>query len=461
MNGTSHLMLLTSDRVRRLFLCVVFGASVVGYADAALAQYSSGIPSIGSGAPSEPPTSPPVYTPLPTGQGIASIGPFLLSPTLDLSTFYNSNLYSSPVNPLAGPGFRIRPGFLADWDTGIHDLKLYGNIDSEIYPTLNSANNTFNRQAGVVDTYSPLPDLTFSAQGDYTHSSLAAVVASSLPSPIASPAAPAPVGAAGIVALQQLAVNPNDTFTATFTAAKQFTHAFVNVGTTLLRTQYQNTPTQDFDQGAYYGSGGAWITPQFFVFADGIDANSVPAVGLIANSYRARAGIGSAQIGLFQGSVYYGSQGTSLDGDGKAGGDIYGAVLSFYPTAQWNMSVEFDELLNRSDISATSQFALGGLTLAATAVPTSSSVRSTNISYRTNYTLSPQTSLYAVVSDDRISYLSMPRLDDAWFAAAGVMYHATDHLSLSFDYQYSRLISTQPNTSFTQNLVSLGAHYRY
>jgi len=433
---------------------------VVAYANTALAQYG-GVGPVGTGTPQEPPLSPPVDTPLPTGQGMLTIGPFLLSPILDTYTLYNSNLYSSTTNRLQGPAFRIRPSLLADWDTGIHDIKLYGNIDSDIYPTLNGANDTFNRQAGAIDTYSPLRDLTFTAQFDYSHSSLATLVSSALPSPITSIATPAPVGAAGVVALQQLQINPNDTFTATFDANKQFNRSFLNVGGTFLRTQYQNTPGQDFDQGAYYASGGAWITPQFFAFGDAIDANSVPSVGLIANSYRARAGIGSAQIGLFQGSVYYGHQGTSLDGDGSAGGDIYGGVVSYFPTPAWNMSVQVDRLRNRSDITATTQFSLAGLSLSAVPVGTSSSVQITDIAYRTNYALTSQINLYAVVSDDRISYFNMPRLDNSWLTAAGVTYQATEQLSLSLDYQYSRYLSTAPGNSFTQNLVSLGAHYHF
>jgi len=69
--------------------------------------------------------------------------------------------------------------------------------------------------------------------------------------------------------------------------------------------------------------------------------------------------------------------------------------------------------------------------------------------------------LYAVFSDDRISYFDMPRLDNPWLTAAGVTYQVTEQLSLSLDYQYSRFLSTAPGNSFTQNLVSLGLHYHF
>src|SRR5215475_2028255 len=103
MNGTPHLMWPTSDRIRRSFLCVVFSACVVGYANAAFAQYASSIGPVSTGAPQGPPLTPPVDIPLPTGQGMLSIGPFLLSPVLDTYTLYNSNIYSTPANRVQGP----------------------------------------------------------------------------------------------------------------------------------------------------------------------------------------------------------------------------------------------------------------------------------------------------------------------------------------------------------------------
>ncbi len=492
MNGTAHLMWLTSDRVRRLVLCVISSACVVGYANTALAQYVSPGGGFGGGysggyggggyatgqaggGVDEPPLSPPVDRQLPTGQGMLSIGPWLLSPALDISTFYNSNIYGSTTNRLSGPGFRINPSLLADWDTGIHDIKLYGNIDSAIYPTLNPVNDTFNRQAGVIDTYSPLTDLTFSAQGNYAFNSLTSVIPGrALPSPIISPANPLLPGAAGFVVAnpflpgaagfavpQQSVVNPNQTFSASFNAAKQFNRAFLNVGGTILRQEFQNTPTQNYDQGAYYGNGGAWITPLFYAYADAIDSNTVPVVGSISNSYLARVGIGSAQIWLFKGSVYYGHQGTSVDGDGKAGGDIYGGVLQFFPTPLWDMNVRVDRVRNLSDITGATNFGLAGLAFAAAPVATSSSVQVTSVAGQTNYRLSDQTSLYASVSNVRTSFFNEPLVENSWFVGAGVTYQARDNLSLTLNYTYTRFLSTQPNSNFTTNIVTLGTHYSF
>jgi hypothetical protein len=392
-----------------------------------------------------------------------SIGPFLLTPSLDTSTFYNSNIYSSTTNRLSGPGFEITPSLLAGWNTGIHNIQLYGNIDSDIYPTLPSINNTFNRQAGATYTYSPLPDLTFTANGNYAFSSTASVIPGrAIPSPIISPANPLLPGAAGIItAPQQFVVSPNQTFTGTFNAVKVFNRSYLDAGGTILRQEYLNTPTQNYDQGAFFVGGGAWLTPLFYTYAQAVDSNAVPVVGSITNSYAARAGIGSARIGLFQGSAYFGHQGTSVDGDGKAGGDIYGGVLNFYPTDQWNMKVSVDRVRNLSDIAAATNFALAGLAFSISPVSTNSSVQSTSITGQTNYRLSPQTNLYASVSNVHTSFFNSPIVDTSWYVAAGVTHQVTEKLSLSLNYSYAHFLSTQPNNNTTQNIVTLGSHYNF
>ena len=73
----------------------------------------------------------------------------------------------------------MKPNLLADFNTGIYETSIYGNIDSKIYPTLNLSNDTFNRQAGILQKYSPLPDLLFTAQGNYAYSTNANVLLNS------------------------------------------------------------------------------------------------------------------------------------------------------------------------------------------------------------------------------------------------------------------------------------------
>ena len=456
-----------SDWMPGLAFGLALTACLVGNSGAALAQASTGQPQVGTGAPSAPPLDPPVERAL--ASGTLSIGQWLLSPTLDLYTLYNSNIQSSPVLDLKSSGFHYHPALQAEMDTGIYDTKLYGNVDSTLYPTQNEL-NTFNRQAGVFETYAPLRDLTFSAHVDYTHNTNANVVITSIPAPITSPATPAPQGAAGVIATQQTTVNPNDNYTATVSAYKEFNRAFLRLGSTITLTQYEmasSSTSPNYYKEIYNGGAGFWFSPILYAFADAIDTNTIPAVGLVSNSYLARSGIGSAQIGLFQGSVYYGQQGTAVDqGGGTAGGDIYGGILSFFPTSVWTMSLSVDRLRNRSDITGNTPGAGGlpglpGLALSASNVTTASSTQITTIAYKSDYTFSQQTSAHVVVSDSRIAFLDMSRVDNSWLASAGIRHQVRDNLSLTLDYNYTRYISEEPLTSFNRSLVTAGAHYKF
>jgi Putative beta-barrel porin 2 len=465
------MMRMALHRMPRAALCFALGVCLFGSVDAAFAQYSTGQPQVGTGAPSAPPVDPPTERPLASGSGMLSIGQWLLSPTLDVYTLYNTNIQSSPTIDLKSSGFHYHPALQAELDTGIYDTKLYGNIDSILYPTQNEL-NTFNRQAGVYETYAPLRDLILTAHVDYTHNTLANVVITSIPTPITSPATPAPEGAAGVIATQQTVVNPNDNYTATVGAYKEFDRAFLRLGSTIVLTQYENASTSssssstspNYYKEIYNGGGGFWFSPILYAFADAIDTNTIPTVGLVSNSYLARSGIGSAQIGLFQGSVYYGQQGTAVDqGGGTAGGDIYGGTVSYFPTSAWNMSLSVDRLRNRSDIIGNTPGAGGlpGLALSASNVTTASSTQITTIAYKSDYTLSQQTSAHVVVSDSRIAFIDMPRVDNSWLASAGIRHQVRDNLSLTLDYNYTRYISDQPLTSFNRSLVTAGAHYKF
>jgi opacity protein-like surface antigen len=457
MNGFRHLMLrMASDRMRGLALCLALSICVFGHADPVLAQVG------------QPPLDPPGDRALASGP--ISIGQWFLTPSLDVSTLYNSNIQSSTTNRQAGAGFHYHPALQGEFDTGIYDTKLYGSFDSTIYPT-HTPLNTFNPQAGAIETYAPLRDLIFTTQVDYNHQTNAAVVVNSIPSPIiTSPANPAPQGATGVVTIQQTTVNPNDNYTATASVYKEFNRAFLKLGSSIALTQYEQSTSAtspNYYKEIYNGSGGFWFTPFLYAFADAVDANTIPAVGLVSNSYLARGGVGSDQIGLFQGSVYYGNQGTAVDqGGGVASGNVYGGTISYFPSSAWTMSVSVDRIRNRSDISGLTPGASGlpglpGLSISLGSVTTASSTQVSTITYRSNYTFSEQISGFVVASDSRISFLDMPRVDNSWAASAGLLYNPRNNLSLTATYAYTRYISEQPLTSFNQSLVTLGAHYNF
>ena len=472
MNGCLYLLLGSqSGRTRSLLFCASVTLYLATRFDIAMAQ---SVPSAGG----PPPLLPPQVAPLPTGDQSLALGQWLISGAVGVSTFYDLNIYQSTTPPiLHGPGFEIQPRVLADYNTGIYETSIYGNIDSKIYPTLDSSNDTFNRQAGILQKYSPLPDLLFTAQGNYAYSTNAIVLlnsttpaAPSIPSPIVSPANPALPGAAGVAANAQTIVDPNDTYTASANVYKEFNRAYAAFGGSITDTTYETTPSANFNLAAYHGSGGIWFSPLFYAFANGAQGFYSPAVGVSSTSYFAKGGIGSDRIGFFQGSIYAGEQATTVaDNGGQAAGDIYGGAISYFPIDAWNMTFSVDRLRNISNITAATSQALGGgiggspsgaaggLALSGAAISANTSAEITTLAYRTNYSFSAQTTAFGIISVTPIAYLGTSRVDYSWFGSIGIRHQLRENLSLTFAYNYTRyefrgvaVAQLQPRLSFAR-----------
>jgi len=407
-----------------------------------------------------PPVGPPVDLPLPTGSGTLSAGDWILSPQLGLYTLYDTNVHSSPTNALSGPGFRFHPSLMAENNSGIYDTRFYGSIDSKVYPTLPYQENTFDKRAGFVQTYSPTTDLVFKAEGDYAHSTTTNVVQESLASPIVSGGGSQ--GAAGVTGEQQTVVKPNDVYTLTGSMYKEFNRAFVTVGGVLQSEIFSTDQTSNYNRASYHGAGGFWFSPILYAFGDGIQSFTSPETGAPSNYFRARAGVGTAQLGFFHGTIYYGQQGSEVNGGGSAGGDIYGGDIIFVPNANLNMSFAVSRLRNISNITSGATQGLGGLEFSGVGVTAGTSVQSTVLAFKADYIISPQTTSFLVVTDTLLAHLSgPPGTDKTWLVSVGIDHSLSEHLSVAFSYNYTQYLSETPNSSYTRNLVTAGAHYRF
>jgi len=125
------------------------------------------------------------------------------------------------------------------------------------------------------------------------------------------------------------------------------------------------------------------------------------------------------------------------------------------------MSFAVDRYRNISNITGTSNLAQGGLGLAGAGISASESTQSTAYTFRSNYQFSEQTTVFGVVSDTHIDFIGQPWVVNSWLASMGIRHQLRQNVSLTFDYQYIRYISNQPLTSFTRNLVSVGAIYSF
>ena len=254
------------------------------------------------------------------------------------------------------------------------------------------------------------------------------------------------------MAEQQTVVKPNDIYTLTGSMFKEFNRAFVTFGGVLQSEIFSTDPMSNYNRSSYHGAGGFWFSPILYAFGDGIQSFTNPETGAPSNYFRARAGVGTAQLGFFQGSIYYGQQGSEVKGGGSAGGDIYGGDIIFIPNANLNMTFAVSRMRNISNITSGATQGLGGLDLSGVAVTAGSSVQSTVLAFKADYIITPQTNAFLVLSDTLLAHLSGPAMvDKTWLASVGIEHNLSDHLSVTFSYNYTRYLSEAPNSSYIRN----------
>ena len=146
---------------------------------------------------------------------------------------------------------------------------------------------------------------------------------------------------------------------------------------------------------------------------------------------------------------------------GTAGGDVYGAKISYYPTPAWTITATIDETINISSQTAVSTQALTLPANTPIQVPLSSSTRITNTSVNALYTISPQWKAVGTFGYTRTEYIDSPRLDNAWLADVVLSYDIWRNMTLTWEYQYSSIVSNAAFTSAKRNMVTMSANYRF
>src|ERR1700677_253264 len=180
MSGSQSSMLYKGSILSRTFVRSAFGALFL-MASIPLACAQTALPqSFGLSGP--PPLDVP-FNRLPARDPNAiAVDGWLLYPTLRLYSLYSDNLFLSPTSPITAPGFGVTPGLVAVWSNGIHTTTLYGNIDSQGYPTDNDV-NTLDGRAGFTQKYEAMRDLIFTVNGNYAHQTWATGLQSSIQTP--------------------------------------------------------------------------------------------------------------------------------------------------------------------------------------------------------------------------------------------------------------------------------------
>jgi hypothetical protein len=419
------------------------------------------------------------------------IGGWLLYPSIRVYSLYSDNLFLSPTAPIKALGLGTSPSLTAQWTNGIHTTTLYANFDTEDFPTDNTI-NTFNREATVTQKYAPLPDLTFTVLGDYTHQTISSGLTNSIPNTISNPPSTPTRLANGDIALPNgqivspsgqivgqtspvvayngiTLVNPYDQYTGTATVSKIFNRGILTLSGSLADTNYE-TPQgtgpaafTSFTTKTFTETGAFWLGPVLYAYSNGAFSLRANNEGANANSdaYRVVGGIGTRQFGEFRSSLYFGYQGSEVQNSGTAGGEVYGGKISYYPTPAWTLTATIDETINiSSQTSASSQ----ALTLPANTpiqIPLSSSTRIINTSVEALYTISPQWRAAGTFGYTRTEYIDSPRLDGAWLADLTLNYDIWRNMTLTWEYQYTSIVSNAALTSAQRSLFTMSANYRF
>ena len=319
-----------------------------------------------SGLAQEPPTAVPAGGP-PSSIGATPFYGWLLYPTLDLFTQQSNNYFLNPQSKISGWGFGESPSLTAEWSNGIHTTTLYGTFTHIDYPTQNEI-NTNDGEATFTQRYAPLRDLSFTFLGDYSHHTIAAGLLSSIPTAITTPSTQVlpngntvlpngqivsptgqivgQTGAALAVGTVASVVNPYDQYTASAQVDKIFSDGAFSLNDTLRQTDYEQNPSQNFSSNAVSGNTSFWLGPVIYAYMNGTYARNDPTNSTSSQVYQVAGGLGTRQLGLFRVSAYYGHQGSDSDGSPWAGGEVYGAALTYYPTQIWTVSMQVDRTIN-------------------------------------------------------------------------------------------------------------------
>jgi hypothetical protein len=427
----------------------------------------------------EPPTTIPAGGPPAVGDGIP-FNSWILFPTLDLVSQYSNNYFLSPQAPISSWGFGISPKLTAEWSDGIHTTTIYGSVNGRVYPTENEI-NALDEEATLTQNYAPLRDLNFTLTTDYTHQTIASGLTSSIPNPVQSTATTllpngntvlpngtivSPTGEfvgqtnPALVVNGISVVNPFDQYTASGSVQKIFGYGIATVGASLTKANYTEQSIDDFTAKTFTENLAFWLGSVFYAYSNGVySLRSSAPPNPDSTIYRVVGGIGTRQVGLFSASAYIGHQGS--EESGTAGGNVYGGMLTYYPTLAWTLVANIDETINVSSQVSPSALALVIPATTPLQIPLSASTQTTSTALHSTYQITPQWTTTESFGYTRVQFLGSPFWENAWIADATLRYDIWRDLSLIWEYQFSSIISNQPNTNADRNLVIMTASYRF
>jgi hypothetical protein len=407
------------------------------------------------------------------------IGEWMVYPSIFVGAIFDDNIRQAANGTERDShwGVRVTPNFIETYAGGIHQTTLYQVVDARLFPGAGSPPpgqpdvnaNSVSATAGFRHGYEAMRDLTFNFYGDYTretdifNSALNFNNGAIGPTPGSSPAP---------ILLNPFGTSPSvnpvayNQFSGGAAFTKTFGEGFLTLGGDGAHIAWDrtNSPLQIAEDGLLgrvTGRLGYNVTPQFYVFAEGLGIfqHVENSTKVDTSGYRAIGGIGSADPNsLFRGEIWGGYQfqhenlTTNLIIPGLTGGDthdgVFGGSLYYYPTRYWT-------------IMALAQEQLGVTLLGSTVAPVGTPTRTFTSILQTTYHLSRVWWVGVRGGYTRAQYIGTSRLDNGWMAGASFNYEVWRNLVATLDYQHTANHSNVAFSSFDDNRYSAGLTYQY
>ena len=372
------------------------------------------------------------------------LGDWLVFPSAFVGGIYDTNPTQASSGAKASEGLRLSMSGLAERNTGISKTDIYGMVDGRMYTNGSaSTSNIATAQLGGIETYSPLPDWTFTGQGDFTRQR-------DLFDTLGVNHSVTNVNTTGIGVAPTTNPQVYNQLTGGGNAEKRFGRAFADLGGSVVAQLYDQTSANGApDNVVYTGStrGGFWMTPAFYGFVEGSgDSRNFDGGALNSDGYRVTTGVGTGRIGLMQGEAYVGYQEEFFHSAtiGTARGVAFGGQLDYTPLPQLDFKVGLDR------------------TIGATQVTTrGTSTTITDVIGVMSYAIAPEWSASGRAGYIHTDYKGINRADDSWTVGPTLTYSVWQNFGLTLDYQHIETSSNVPLASFTRDIVSLGVSYKY
>lgn len=373
------------------------------------------------------------------------LGDWLVFPSAFVGGIYDTNPAQVATGAKSSEGLRLTMSGLAERNTGISKTDLYGLADGRIYTSSQASNsNILTAQLGGIETYSPLPDWTFTGQGDYTRQR-------DLFDTFGVNHSVTTLNTTGVGLAPSTNPQTYNQLAGTGSAEKRFGKAFVDMAGSVVAQLYDSTSsTGSPNNTVYTGStrGGLWLTPDVYGFIQGSgDSRNYNASFENSNGYTMTVGVGTGRIGLMQGEVYAGYQTEMYQSavTGTNGGLAFGGQLDYTPLPELDLKLGTDRTIGTSATTAT----------------TANSTTVTDVLGVASYAIAPEWSAAGRVGYIHTDYKGINRADDSWTVGPTLTYSVWQNFGLTLDYQHIETTSNVTTASFSRDVVSVGVSYKY